>query len=90
MINTSALHLISSVARPNYRHRKLHQAVLYPGCWAVWLSRWEAGQATEVIKELLGIGKSLSGQMMAVDELNNTIRRVKLPRDPAFTCCGGR
>jgi len=47
-------------------------------------------QATEVIKELLGIGESLSRQMMVVDALNNAVRKVKLPHDPACACCGGR
>ncbi len=45
-------------------------------------------QATEVIKELLGIGESLSGQMIMVDALTNTIRKVKVARDPSCACCG--
>lgn len=45
-------------------------------------------QATEVIKELLGIGESLSGQMMLVDALTNNIRKIKVPRARACVCCG--
>ena len=45
-------------------------------------------QATEVIKELLGIGESLSGQMLVVDALNASVRKLKLPRNSACPCCG--
>ena len=45
-------------------------------------------EATEVIKELLGIGESLSGHMMIVEALSNTIHKVKVLRDPACSCCG--
>ena len=45
-------------------------------------------QATEVIKELLGIGESLSGSMLLLDALGANIRKVALPRDPACACCG--
>ena len=48
-----------------------------------------AWQATEAIKELLGIGESLSGHMLLLDALKAEIRKVKLPRDPACVCCGG-
>jgi adenylyltransferase/sulfurtransferase len=44
-------------------------------------------QATQVLKELLNIGQSLSGYMMLLDALNNDVRKVKLPRDPACLCC---
>ncbi len=46
-------------------------------------------QATEVIKELLGIGESLSGYMLLLDALKAEIRKIKLPRDPMCKCCGG-
>lgn len=45
-------------------------------------------QATEVIKELLGIGESLSGSVMVLDALTNTVNKIKIKRNPACTCCG--
>lgn len=45
-------------------------------------------QATEVVKELLGIGESLSGSMMVVDALTNTVDKIKIKRNPACLCCG--
>lgn len=48
------------------------------GCW----------QATEVIKELLGIGEGLSGFIMIFDARSATVRKVTLRRDPACPCCG--
>ncbi len=46
-------------------------------------------QATEVIKEVLGIGESLSGTMMVVDALTNSVDKIKVKRNPACSCCGG-
>ncbi len=40
-------------------------------------------QATEVIKELLGIGVSLAGSMQVINALKGECRKVRLPRDPA-------
>lgn len=45
-------------------------------------------QATEVVKELLGIGESLSGRLVLFDALKGETRSVRLPRDPACACCG--
>lgn len=45
-------------------------------------------QATEVIKELLGIGESLSGHLLLIDALAARIRRIRVPRDPACRLCG--
>ncbi|MCC7260240.1 MAG: HesA/MoeB/ThiF family protein [Alphaproteobacteria bacterium] len=45
-------------------------------------------QALEVIKELLGIGSSLSGSILMVDGLTATTRTLRLPRDPACKTCG--
>ena len=47
-------------------------------------------QATEVLKELLGIGESLSGQLLMYDALRAGFHKVKLPRDPDCPTCGGR
>ncbi len=45
-------------------------------------------QAQEVIKQLLGIGTGLEGQMLILDALSNRQRLIKLPRDPACKTCG--
>ena len=47
-------------------------------------------QATEVLKELLGIGESLSGQLLMYDALAASFHKIKLPRDPDCPTCGGR
>ncbi len=49
-----------------------------------------AMQATEVIKELLGIGDSLSGRLMIYDGLAAEWRKVRVKRDPACKLCGDR
>jgi len=45
-------------------------------------------QATEVLKELLGIGDSLSGSLMIVDALAATFRKIRVAADPACPLCG--
>lgn len=45
-------------------------------------------QATEVIKELLGIGESLSGSLLMIDALNAIYERIAVKRDPACPLCG--
>jgi molybdopterin-synthase adenylyltransferase len=45
-------------------------------------------QATEVLKELLGIGESLSGTLLVYDALRAGFHSIKLPRDPDCPTCG--
>jgi adenylyltransferase/sulfurtransferase len=45
-------------------------------------------QATEVLKELLGIGESLSGHLLIYDALAAAFRKIKVKRDPACALCG--
>lgn len=45
-------------------------------------------QATEVLKEILGIGESLAGRLLIWDALAMRFRIVRLPRDPACPACG--
>lgn len=45
-------------------------------------------QATEVLKEILGIGDSLSGGLLIVDALSTTFRKVRLKPDPSCALCG--
>ena len=47
-------------------------------------------QASEVLKELLDIGESLSGSLLIVDALVTTFRKVKVRRDPGCRLCGDR
>ena len=45
-------------------------------------------QATEVVKELLGIGDSLSGYLVVYDALATTFRKVRVRPDPDCPLCG--
>ncbi|CAA7621491.1 molybdopterin-synthase adenylyltransferase MoeB [Magnetospirillum sp. UT-4] len=45
-------------------------------------------QATEVLKELLGIGETMAGRLLIVDALSTTFRTVRVPRDPGCPLCG--
>ncbi len=45
-------------------------------------------QAVETLKELLGLGESLSGHLLIYDGLNASFRKLKLHRDPACALCG--
>ena len=45
-------------------------------------------QATEIIKELLGIGESLSGSLLIYDALATQFRTIKVKRDPGCPLCG--
>ena len=45
-------------------------------------------QATEVLKEICGIGDSMSGRLLIWDALAASFRTVRLRRDPACPVCG--
>ncbi len=45
-------------------------------------------QATEVIKELLGIGQGLAGRLLLYDSLSVGFQMVKVKADPACPLCG--
>jgi adenylyltransferase/sulfurtransferase len=45
-------------------------------------------QATEAIKWILGIGKSLAGRLMHVDTLSMRVRNFNLRQDPQCPLCG--
>jgi adenylyltransferase/sulfurtransferase len=45
-------------------------------------------QATEVLKEILGIGDTLSGQLLVWDALATRFRSIKLRPDPSCALCG--
>jgi len=45
-------------------------------------------QAVEVLKELLGIGDSLSGRLLLYSALDTSFRTIRLRRDPECPLCG--
>jgi len=45
-------------------------------------------QATEVLKEILGLGEGLSGSLLMYDALRASFHKIKLPRDPDCPTCG--
>jgi molybdopterin/thiamine biosynthesis adenylyltransferase len=45
-------------------------------------------QALEVMKEVIGIGDSLAGQLLIYDALSTRFRTVKVRRDPTCALCG--
>jgi molybdopterin-synthase adenylyltransferase len=44
-------------------------------------------QATEVLKELLGLGDGLSGHLLMYDALRAGFHKIRLPRDPECPTC---
>ena len=46
-------------------------------------------QAVEVLKEILGIGTSLSGSLLLYDSLAADFHKIEIPRDPDCPTCGG-
>ncbi len=47
-------------------------------------------QATEALKELLGLGDSLAGRMLIYDALGPTFHTIKIPHDPNCALCGDK
>jgi adenylyltransferase/sulfurtransferase len=45
-------------------------------------------QATEVLKEILGIGVSMSGWLLVWDALEMSFRKIRLRKDPTCPVCG--
>ena len=45
-------------------------------------------QATEILKEILEIGKSLSGRLLIHDGLAGEVRTIRVKPDPACALCG--
>jgi molybdopterin/thiamine biosynthesis adenylyltransferase len=80
---------------PCYRclFREKPEPGLVPSCSEAGILGSLAGtmgtlQATELMKELLGIGRSLSGRLLLYDGLEGTFRMLNLPRDPDCPLCG--
>jgi molybdopterin-synthase adenylyltransferase len=45
-------------------------------------------QASEAIKEIVGIGTSLAGSILIYDALEMTFRKTRIPKDPGCPLCG--
>ncbi len=45
-------------------------------------------QATETLKEILSLGRSLAGRLLIYDALEGTTRSINVPRDPGCPLCG--
>jgi molybdopterin-synthase adenylyltransferase len=80
---------------PCYRclFREPPPADLVPRCETAGILGAVAGvmgtlQAVEVLKELLGIGRSLSGALLMYDSLNTAFHKIELSRDPDCPTCG--
>ena len=88
----------SHLGPPHPCHRCLHPEPppdgLVPSCGEAGVLGAVTGvmgtlQATEVLKEVLGIGESLSGRLLLWDALDTRFRTIRLRRDPACRLCGG-
>ncbi len=60
------------------------------GVLGAWCGTVGSLQATEVIKELLGLGDSLSGWLLVCDALSTSFRKIRVRRDPECPLCGDR
>lgn len=65
---------------------------LVPRCDTVGIFGAVAGvmgslQATEVLKEILGLGTSLAGHLLLFDSLDQTFRKIKTTPDPNCPVC---
>jgi molybdopterin-synthase adenylyltransferase len=47
-------------------------------------------QATEALKELLGLGRGLAGRLLIYDALGPDFRTIDVPKDPHCKLCGAR
>jgi molybdopterin/thiamine biosynthesis adenylyltransferase len=47
-------------------------------------------QASEALKEILGIGESMSGSLLIFDALATEFRKIKVKRDPGCPLCGDK
>lgn len=45
-------------------------------------------QTTEILKEIMGIGDSMSGSLMVIDGLSTEFRKIKVKADPGCPLCG--
>ena len=58
------------------------------GVLGAWCGMVGSLQATEVLKEILGIGESLSGHLLICDALSTEMRKIRVRNDPECPLCG--
>ncbi len=58
------------------------------GVLGAWCGTIGSLQATEVIKEVLSIGESLSGSLLICEALTTEVRKIRVRADPACPLCG--
>ena len=87
----------SHLGAPHPCHRCLHPEPppdgLVPSCSEAGVLGAVTGvmgtlQATEVLKEILGIGEGMSGRLLLWDALDTRFRTIRLKRDPGCALCG--
>ncbi len=87
----------SHLGLPHPCHRCLHPEPppegLVPSCSEAGVLGAVTGvmgtlQAAEVLKEILGIGESMSGRLLLWDALDTRFRTIRLRRDPGCALCG--
>lgn len=87
----------SHLGVPHPCHRCLHPEPppegLVPSCSEAGVLGAVTGvmgtlQAAEVLKEILGIGASMSGRLLLWDALDTRFRTIRLRRDPGCALCG--
>ncbi len=85
----------AGAANPCYRclHAAPPPAGLVPSCAQAGVLGTVTGvmgtlQATEALKEVLGIGESLAGRLLTWDALTMRFRLIRLPADPDCPFCG--
>lgn len=76
-------------------HPERPPADLIPRCEEAGILGSVAGvagtlQATEALKELLGLGESLAGRLLIYDALGPSFRTIAVPKDPHCKLCGPR
>jgi adenylyltransferase/sulfurtransferase len=93
-LSTFKAHL--GAGHPCYRclFREAPPPDLVPRCETAGILGAVAGvmgtlQATEVLKELLGLGDSLSGTLLLYEALRARFHRIAIPKDPSCPTCGG-
>jgi molybdopterin-synthase adenylyltransferase len=70
------------------RRRRAMPTCAEAGVLGAWCGTIGSLQATEVIKEILGIGEGLSGWLLVCDALSAEFRKIRVRRDPECPLCG--
>jgi len=94
-LTTIKPHDTTGVPKPCYRclYPEPPPAGLVPSCQEAGVLGVLAGtigvmQASEALKEILGIGTTLAGRLLIYDALDMSFRNVRIPKDPDCPLCG--